>query len=204
MPIEQAEAAPRRGRPPSGARERILEAAIEVLKDGGYAGLTTAKVAARAGESKPLIAYHYGSKEGLVAEVGRSVAGMITERVLAEIEEADTVEGVIRGIATGVEKIEREDERIPRLYFDLAAVSVVEPRVRTTLAAAIEQWRNVVADLLARARDAPAPRQIRPLTLMIMAGVQGMALERIANADATDLGRAREMFVRSAVNAAQR
>ena len=43
----------RRGRPSTGARERILEAAIEVLKADGYAGLTIAKVAARAGESKP-------------------------------------------------------------------------------------------------------------------------------------------------------
>ena len=56
----------RRGRPSTGARERILEAAIEVLKADGYAGLTIAKVAARAGESKPLVTYHYGSKQGLV------------------------------------------------------------------------------------------------------------------------------------------
>ena len=56
------------GRPSTGARERILEAAIEVLKADGYAGLTIAKVAARARrESKPLVTYHYGSKQGLVA-----------------------------------------------------------------------------------------------------------------------------------------
>ena len=35
----------RRGRPSTGARERILDAAIEVLKAEGYAGLTIAKVA---------------------------------------------------------------------------------------------------------------------------------------------------------------
>src|SRR4051794_41928945 len=68
----------RRGRPSTGARERILDAAIEVLKSEGYAGLTIAKVAAGAGESKPLVAYHYGSKQGLVQAAGRSIAEMIT------------------------------------------------------------------------------------------------------------------------------
>ena len=70
-PASAAEAAPaQRGRPSTGARERILEAAIEVLKADGYAGLTIAKVAAAAGESKALVAYHYGSKLGLVRRAG--------------------------------------------------------------------------------------------------------------------------------------
>ena len=53
------------GRPSSGARERLLEAGLEVLKSDGYAGLTIAKVAARAGQNKALISYHFGSKQGL-------------------------------------------------------------------------------------------------------------------------------------------
>ena len=72
-------AAVKRGRPSTGARERILDAAIEVLKSDGYAGLTIAKVAAKAGESKPLVVYHYGSKQGLVEASGRAVAEVITE-----------------------------------------------------------------------------------------------------------------------------
>ena len=52
------EAAPRPGpgRPSTGARERILAAGLEVLKSEGYAGLTMAKVAARSGQNKALIA----------------------------------------------------------------------------------------------------------------------------------------------------
>src|SRR3954463_16794891 len=91
-------APPRRGRPSTGARERILDAAIEVLKSDGYAGLTIAKVAARAGESKPLVAYHYGSKQGLVQAAGRSIAELITDEVLDAIDGATTVEAVIRGV----------------------------------------------------------------------------------------------------------
>jgi AcrR family transcriptional regulator len=195
-------AASRRGRPSTGARERILEAAIEVLKADGYAGLTIAKVAARAGESKPLVAYHFGSKQGLVGAAGRQIAEMITDDVLAAIGEADTVEGVVRGVAAGVEEVLDRDERIARLYFDLAAVSVVEPEVRSTIAEVNEQWREVVTRLLTEASDGPPRARARVLTVMVIAGMQGMTLERIERGATPERRKALELFVRSALSAA--
>jgi AcrR family transcriptional regulator len=196
------EAARARGRPSTGARERILEAAIEVLKADGYAGLTLAKVAARAGESKALVAYHFGSKQGLVGAAGRSIAEMITEEVLAEIDGASTVEGVIRGVDTGVERVLDEDDRVARLYFDLAAVSVVEPEVRRTIAEVNEQWREVLVRLLTEASDGLTPARARVLTVMVIAGTQGMTLERIERGATPERKRARELFIRSALAAA--
>ena len=135
---------PSAGGPSTGARERILVAATETMKAEGYAGLTVAKVAARAGESKALIGYHFGSKQGLVAAVGRQLAETITSRVLAEIEDAATVEDLTRGVAVAIEEIAAEDPRIPRLYFDLAAVSVVDPDVRETIQEINGVWRGVL------------------------------------------------------------
>jgi AcrR family transcriptional regulator len=198
----EAARAPRRGRPSTGARERILEAAIEVLKADGYAGLTLAKVAARAGESKALVAYHFGSKQGLVGAAGRAIAEMITEEVLAEIDGASTVEAVIRGVDTGVERVLDEDDRVARLYFDLAAVSVVEPEVRRTIAEVNEQWRDVLVRLLTEASDGLTPARARVLTVMVIAGTQGMTLERIERGATPERKRARELFIRSALAAA--
>ena len=53
------------GRPSTGARERLLDACLELLKRDGYAKLTTARVADVAGANKALISYYFGSKEGL-------------------------------------------------------------------------------------------------------------------------------------------
>jgi TetR/AcrR family transcriptional repressor of bet genes len=201
MSPEAAAAAPaaKRGRPSTGARERILDAAIEVLKADGYAGLTIAKVAARAGESKPLVAYHFGSKRGLVEASGRSVAELITAEVLASVEEATTVEEVIRGVAVGVDRVLDRDERLARLYFDLAAVSVVDAEVRGTIAEVNEQWRGVLTDLLTGASDGLPTARARVLTLMVIAGVQGLALERIERGPTPELRKARGLFIRSAV-----
>jgi AcrR family transcriptional regulator len=192
----------RRGRPSTGARERILAAAIEVLKSDGYAGLTIAKVAAKAGESKPLVAYHYGSKQGLVGAAGRSIAEMITEAVLEAIDGASTVEEIVRGVDAGVERVLDEDERVARLYFDLAAVSVVDPEVSRTIAEVNEQWRDVLIRQLTDARDGPTLAKARVLTVMLIAGMQGMTLERIERGATTERKRARELFIRSAVAAA--
>lgn len=198
-----ATAAAKRGRPSTGARERILDAAIEVLKSEGYAGLTIAKVAAGAGESKPLVAYHFGSKQGLVQAAGRSIAEMITAAVLDAIDGASTVEAVIRGVDAGVERVLDDDERIARLYFDLAAVSVVEPEVRQTIADANRQWRDVLVRLLTEASDGLAPAQARVLTVMVVSALQGMTLERIERGPTRERKRARELFIRTAVAAAR-
>jgi AcrR family transcriptional regulator len=197
-----AASARKRGRPSTGARDRILAAAIEVLKSEGYAGLTLAKVAARAGESKPLVAYHFGSKQHLVGDAGRAIAEMITDEVLAAVDGAETVEAVIRGVDAGVERVLDEDERVARLYFDLAAVSVVDPEIRRTIAEANEQWREVLIRLLTVASDGLPRGKARVLTVMVISGMQGMTLERIERGATPERKRARELFIRSAVAAA--
>jgi AcrR family transcriptional regulator len=199
---EATAAPPRRGRPSTGARERILDAAIEVLKSDGYAGLTIAKVAAEAGESKPLVVYHYGSKQGLVQAAGQAIAAMITDEVLAGVDGAGTVEAVIRGVDAGVERVLDRDERVARLYFDLAAVSVVDPEIRRTITEVNEQWRVVLVRLLTEASDGLPAGHARVLALMVIAGVQGMTLERIERGPTAERKRARELFIRSAVAAA--
>ena len=197
----QASERPGPGRPSSGARERILGAALEVLKADGYAGLTTAKVAARSGQNKALIAYHFGSKQGLVAEVGREVAESITSELLAGLEATDTVEDVIRGVLAGLWQVMDRDERLARLYFDLAAVSVVEPDVRSVMREMKEQWRGVLAWLLGGAADGPSPRDSEAATIYVIAGIEGLMLERLERGETKALRDARELFVRSSVAA---
>ena len=186
------------GRPSSGARERILAAGLEVLKAEGYAGLTMAKVAARSGQNKALIGYHFGSKHGLVAAAGREVAGSITEQVVAGVGDARTVEGVVRGVLAGLWRVMDEDARLPRVYFDLTAVSVVEPDVRAVMLEMKDGWREVLRDLLVAADDGPTRGRADAATVYVIAGIEGLALERLDRGETPALKRAAEMFVRSA------
>jgi TetR/AcrR family transcriptional repressor of bet genes len=174
----------------------VLEAGFEVLKEEGYAGLTTAKVAARSGQNKALISYHFGSKQGLVAAVGREVRDEITAEVLGELGEPDTVEGVVRGLLRGLWRVIEEDSRLTRLYFDLSTVSVVEPEVRTVMREMKEDWQQVTARLLLGAEDGPSSQAAADSgVLLVMAGIEGLALERLERGEDPVLARARELFV---------
>lgn len=187
------------GRPPSGARERVLEAGLQVLKEDGYAGLTTSKVAARSGQNKALIGYHFGSKDGLVAAVAREVSAAITEELLEAIGEPRTVEGVARGVVDGVARIMARDEGLARLYFDLASHSIVEPEVRTIIAEMKQGYRDVLRSLLARVKDGPRKSSdAEAAAVYLIACLEGLALEQLERGESAGLERAREMFVRSA------
>jgi AcrR family transcriptional regulator len=96
----------RRGRPPSGGREQILAATLEVLRERGIARLTTREVAQRAGVSEGSVFYHFDDRFGLLravftdslsplVEVG--LAGLSGDDVRAALEEfSDAVQEFLR------------------------------------------------------------------------------------------------------------
>jgi TetR/AcrR family transcriptional repressor of bet genes len=196
-----AEAARGPGRPPSGARERVLQAGLDVLKADGYAGLTTAKVAARSGQNKALIGYHFGSKQGLVAAVSRELAQSITEEVTGGLARTETVADVVSGALDGLWRVMDRDERLARLYFDLAAVSVVDPEVRDVMREMKASWRQVTAELLTAAEDGPAERDAEAASIYVLAGIEGLVLERLDRGETPALRRAMRMFVNAAAAA---
>jgi AcrR family transcriptional regulator len=192
------EARPRPGRPPSGARERILEGALEVLKSDGYAGLTTAKVAAASGQNKALIAYHFGSKQGLVAAVAHQVSETLIAEVLEAIGEPASAEELVRGLTEGVWRMMKRDPGTQRIYFDLASQSVVEPEVERIMSEMKARFRAILGELLGAVEDGPLPTDVDAATVYLIASVEGLSLERLDRGDTPELRRARRMFERSA------
>ena len=195
--MEAAALKPGPGRPSTGARERILEGSLEVLKESGYAGLTIAKVAATSGESKALVSYHFGSKDGLVSAAGRELGEEITREVLDGLQGATTVEEVAAGAAGALWNLIERDERLPRVYFDLNAVSVVDAGIRDVLREIKTAWREVVSRLLLQAEPPVPPGQVGAVTTLLIAGLEGLTLERIERGETAELDRARELFVES-------
>jgi AcrR family transcriptional regulator len=65
-------------------RAALLAAALEEFSRRGFAGATVREIAARAGVSKDLIAYHFGSKQGLLAAVEEASATAAASPALDE------------------------------------------------------------------------------------------------------------------------
>lgn len=70
-------------------RERLLEAAVELLEEGGYAAASVAAIAERGGVATGALYRHFPSKAELFVEVFRDTA----EQELAALYEASTVPG---------------------------------------------------------------------------------------------------------------
>lgn len=86
----------RRGRPPSGGREAIIAATLQLLRERGIGRLTTREVAQLAGVSEASVFYHYVDRAGLLKAAFE--AGV---RPLQEIGEAG-LSGERRAVLTGV------------------------------------------------------------------------------------------------------
>ena len=61
------------GVPTSPARERLLAKAVDVARKRGIADLSLREIAAAVGTSHRMLAYHFGSREGLLVAVTRAV-----------------------------------------------------------------------------------------------------------------------------------
>jgi TetR/AcrR family transcriptional regulator len=63
-----------RVRDPEGSRAAILEAATRIFASRGFVGASMRDITEASGISKPVIYYHFGSKEGLYAAVKQNLA----------------------------------------------------------------------------------------------------------------------------------
>jgi len=97
---------PSRAAPEGPARERLLEAALEVFAERGFEGARTREIAARAGANLGLLSYYFGDKLALwKAAVARAFGeleaelGAIRARLAAEaaLDERAEIEALLRG-----------------------------------------------------------------------------------------------------------
>ena len=156
------------------ARERILTAAIDVLRRRGYSGLTTKEVAASAAVSNGALMHHFATKAELVVAATELVYDEALERgsrVAASPEAmADPLDGFIRD-CTGV-------------YFDwpfVAALEVIvvartDTELMTRIRPVMERYREVTnARWLAVFRESgqseAAATQVLNLTLNLIRGM---------------------------------
>jgi AcrR family transcriptional regulator len=70
------------------ARERLLETAIKIFADKGYAGTSVREIVEQAGVSKPVLYYYFQSKEGLFLAILEMAENLQTE-LLARVLESD-------------------------------------------------------------------------------------------------------------------
>ena len=144
------------------ARERIVDAALDQLAEGGYASASVAGVARRAGVATGTVYRHFPSKADLFAEVFRRASQREVD-VLRDMTGRD--EPVPNRLAAWVEAFVRRALAEPTRAYALIAEPVDPSVERERLS-----FRRAYADLFERAlHDGVERRELAPLDARLTA-----------------------------------
>jgi AcrR family transcriptional regulator len=155
-------------------RDRLLDAAREVVEEGGYGAASVMAVAERAGVAAGTLYRHFASKEELFVELFRAVCDREVEamREAADEEGLPETERIVRVLTTFAERALRR----PRLAWALLA-EPVDPAVDAERLAYRARYRELLAVSLSRAiRENELPAQDVELTSAALVGGCGEAL----------------------------
>ena len=147
------------------AREKMLEAATEVVLDSGVAGFSIDEAARRSGVAKTTIYRHFpNAKEFLVAALDRALDP-------PPLPDEGTLRSDLVAYLTSVRPL-FVDPRLRTLYFEIYAASTRDPELRELQAAMLARRAGPTRALFdhALARDELAPGIGYPDLLEIVQG----------------------------------
>jgi len=136
---------PRRYKKSEASRQQVLDAAIRVLAEHGYAKTSVSDIAAAAGMSKGAVHYHFESKDDLIASVLARSAEVISQRVKGAWKAAGAPHEKIRRAIR--EMRESRKAQVPEIVVlaDLMAQAMYDPKLREAFARMFQENRAEVA-----------------------------------------------------------
>ena len=169
---------------PSRARaiEAFLDAAERLLVEVGHAGITTRRLAGRAGLNQGLVHYYFGSLDEVLVQALERFTGRLIERQRA-MYEADVP--FIEKWRTAMHYLEEDlAAGYPKIWLELQALGWNSPRIRSRIALVNAEWRDVLTEAFGKAAGEYGLDQRQfPLDAMVslvMTFNQGMELERLS------------------------
>jgi AcrR family transcriptional regulator len=174
-------APPQRG----GSRERLLTAAIDLIAEAGWGGVTTRAVAERAGVNQALVHYYYRSVPGLLREAAYAAMSATFEPMMRRLVEPGDPLAAVHGAFTGLMEI---DPGAPesRAVVEATVQAVRDPelgaQVRHMLAVARQELGQRLAAAQAEGHLA-ASAEPAALAAALAGLLDGLALHRLIDPD---------------------
>jgi AcrR family transcriptional regulator len=164
------------------AEEALLDAAERLLVEIGYARITTRRLAEEAGVNHGLVHYYFGSNENLLVHA----LERFTERLIArqrDLYAADTP--FIEKWRTAMRYLVSEDVTYEKVWLELQAMAWNHPDLRERLARVNGEWREVLTEAFAQARDEfGIDMPVDALVSLVMTFNIGIIVERLGGIEA--------------------
>lgn len=124
------------------SRSAILDAAEAIMRDEGYAAVSSRKVASVAGLKSKLVHYYFATMDDLFVALLQRVEERHFRGLCAAIASTDPLSALWKLSI---------DENLPRLHKEFVALSTHRERLRLDIARSAERTRGIYAAALTRA-----------------------------------------------------
>ncbi len=165
---------------------RILDAAKRILSERGYSKLTLQAIEEESGEYRALVAYYFGSKQGLVDAIIESLMDAEDEALREHLESIEEPEERVRTLLDEQRQISA-DWRGFRAFYELLPHIMRDDRLRGVLAADYSRSRELDRQTLAAGRPGGAGGEdLDKLAALSVAIVEGLAVQYAADQEHFD------------------
>jgi len=159
------------------AEEALLDAAERLLVDGGYARITTRRLAKEAGVNHGLVHYYFGSNENLLVRA----LERFTERLIARQRELYAADlPFVEKWRTAMRYLVSEDVTYQKVWLELQALAWNDEGLRERLARVNADWRAVLTEAFAEPhRELKIAMPLEALVSLVIAFNLGIMVERL-------------------------
>ena len=189
MDANRTEARPPKTAQGAASRERLLDAAIELIAERGYSASSVEALCRRAGVAKTALYWHFGSKEGLLAAAMEKVANAWIEEIQKSVYLARDPAQRLERAFEGLRRMVEARPQILRLLLAVANERAeVAPETRQRLRAVFQRAEAALVQGIEDAvgRTLPDLDLVAHTTIGL---VQAASLRLVLDPEETDLDR---------------
>jgi AcrR family transcriptional regulator len=173
------------GRPLGGEKaKRIVEAMRESVAEVGIAGSTFERVSSKAGVSRGLLHYYFGTKERLLVEVVRRDTDYRIDALGDAMRAAQTVDEVIAAMFETFERTLREQTGYVYMVSELYVAGRTSPDLQRELGALYSKARAEFANILrAKEQEGVVSLRYTPEAVLayLFAAGDGLTVQRLTD-----------------------
>jgi AcrR family transcriptional regulator len=180
------------------ARERILDAACDVIAEHGMEDVRIARIATLAGVSPPLVHYHFATREALLSEALEHSFELLGDfRTTSADEEGWTAGRKLGWMIDQSLPFPGMGDREWRLWLELWGQAARRPELRPVAARLYARYDAWIAEVVEAGIAAGefAPSDARAVVQRLVAAIDGVGLRVLVDDPAMELAHARRLIV---------
>ncbi len=159
------------------AEQALLDAAERLLRDHGYAGITTRRLAQEAGVNHGLVHYYFGSNENLLV----AALEQFTDRLVARQRELYTGDmPFVDKWRAAMRLLVNEDAAYEKIWMELQALAWNKEGIRERLSRVNAEWRAVLTEAFDQPRrELGIEMPLEALVSLVITFNLGIMVERL-------------------------